>query len=48
MILILAVLLSSTLARPNANENRDEQDNAISAAQKYLLRRYQNGKILNS
>ena len=45
MILILAVFLSSTLARPNAYENRDEQENAISATQKYLLRRYQNGKI---
>ena len=47
IMLVLAVLLSSTLARPKAYEDHDEQENAISAARKYLLRRYENGISFN-
>ena len=46
IILVLAVLLSSTLARRKACKDHDKQENAISATQKYLLRRYENGTIL--
>ena len=45
MVLVLAVLLSSALARPKAYEDRDEGENAwpISATQKNLLRQFENG-----
>ena len=46
IILVLAVLLSSTLARRQAYEDHDQQENAISATQKYLLRRYENGTVI--
>ena len=47
IVLVLAALLSSTLARPTAYEDHNEQENAISAAQKYPLCRYENGISLN-
>ena len=45
IILVLATLLSSALARPKAYEDRDKQENVLSAARKYLLRQYENGII---
>ena len=45
IMLVLSVLVSSILAMPKAYEDRDEQENAISAARKYLLRQYENGII---
>ena len=45
MILILAALLSSALARPRAYDGYDEEENAwpISDTRKYLLGQYENG-----
>ena len=44
MILFLALLMSSALARPRAYEDRDEEENAWPiSARKDLFRRYQYG-----